>query len=61
MKKAIITILLALAIAVLDYLATVGIYWLITLCFGLDFSWLIATGVALVLWLIGVTFRGGSK
>lgn len=33
---------------------------LITLCFGLTFSWATATGIWLILWLLGSVF-GGKK
>ena len=42
---------------VLSWLLTCGIIKLITLCFGLGFSWLVATGIWLVLCLITSVFR----
>lgn len=50
-------ILLAL---VASWLLTCGVIWLITLCFGLAFSWAIATGIWLILWLLSSVF-GGKK
>lgn len=41
----------------ISWILTCGIIKLITLCFGLTFSWAIATGIWLVLCLIG----GGIK
>jgi len=32
---------------------TLGIYYLITLCFGIGFSWKIGTGIWLIMCLIG--------
>lgn len=46
-------ILLFLVIAALNWLLTCGIIYLITLCFGWSFSLAIATGIWLVLVLIG--------
>lgn len=41
----------------LSWIITCGLIKLITLCFGLTFSWAIATGIWLILMLIG----GGIK
>ena len=46
-------ILLFLVIAALNWLLTCGIIYLITLCFGWSFSLAIATGIWLILILIG--------
>ena len=46
-------ILLFLVIAALNWLLTCGIIYLITLCFGWSFSLAIATGIWLILVLIG--------
>lgn len=46
-------ILLFLVIAALNWLFTCGIIYLITLCFGWSFSLTIATGIWLILVLIG--------
>lgn len=48
-----LVILLFLVIAALSWLITCGIIYLITLCFGWSFSLAIATGIWLVLVLIG--------
>lgn len=53
-------ILFTLLILVASWLITCGIIWLITLCFGLTFSWAIATGIWLILCLLGNVF-GGKK
>ncbi|WP_407450028.1 hypothetical protein [Fibrobacter sp.] len=51
--KAFLIMLVPIAILILVYAlswaVTCGLYYLITLCFGLTFNWLIATGVWLVL------------
>ena len=54
-----ILIVFALALGI-SWLATCGIIKLITLCFGLTFSWPIATGIWLCLFLLFL-FLGGSK
>lgn len=43
-----------------SWLITCGIVKLITLCFGIDFTWGIGTGVWLILFLIG-TVTGKKK
>ena len=48
-----LNILLFLVIATLNWLLTCGIIYLITLCFGWGFSLAIATGIWLILVLIG--------
>ena len=40
-----------------SWLATCGIIKLITLCFGLPFSWAKATGIWLALWFLGTIFK----
>jgi hypothetical protein len=51
---------LTILLAAISWGATVGIIYLITLCFGLEFSFLTATGVWLVLTLLSA-FLKGSK
>lgn len=53
---ALIVLLLIIALAV-SWGFTAFIVWLITLCFGWEFNFLYATGVWLILWLLG----GGIK
>ena len=49
--------LAALLIAfALSWIATCGLLWLICLCFGWELSWGVATGVWLVMLLIGGLF-----
>lgn len=49
-------IFLVLMIAI-SWAITCGIIKLITLCFGIGFSLAVATGIWLVLWLLGSTFK----
>lgn len=44
----------------ISWLITCGVTKLITLCFGIDFTWGIGTGVWFSLFLIG-TVTGGKK
>ena len=50
---ALVAIVIFLVLGAISWLITCGIFYLITLCFGLEFSWLAATGV----WLIMVLLR----
>lgn len=54
-------ILAIVAIFVLSWLGTCGIVKLITLCFGMEFKWSIATGIWLILFLLGSVCGGGRK
>ena len=51
---ALIAIVMFLVLGAISWLITCGIFYLITLCFSLEFSWLTATGV----WLVMVLLRG---
>ena len=42
----------------ISWIATCGIIKLITLCFGWKFSWFVATGIWLLMWLIKSAFSG---
>lgn len=56
-------IIMLLAMA-LSWILTCGFIYLITLCFGWTFTWSIATGIWLVLFLLSSFFRSnntGSK
>lgn len=48
-------------ILVLSWLATCGLVYLATLCFGYEFTWLFGTGVWIVLWLIKSIIPSGKK
>jgi hypothetical protein len=52
-----IALFLFVLIAGISWIGTCGIIYLITLCFGLTFKWSIATGIWLVLCLIGRGFK----
>lgn len=54
MKEMLLMSLLTLA---LGWIVTCGIIKLITLCFGVAFSWLVATGIWLVLLLLRPVFK----
>lgn len=57
MKGALIKILILLVCIILSYFATVGLVKLVTLCFGLKFSWLIATGIWFAMILLKSIFK----
>lgn len=46
---------------VISWLATCGLVYLATLCFGYEFTWLFGTGVWIVLWLIKSIIPSGKK
>jgi hypothetical protein len=46
---------------VISWIATCGLVYLATLCFGYQFSWLFGTGVWIVLWLIKSIIPSGKK
>lgn len=51
--KGITIIIIGLAVTTLEWLATCGVYKLVTLCFGWTFTWPVATGV----WLCAKLLR----
>ena len=53
-------IVIALILAV-SWAITIGVIWLICLCFSWEFNLLIATGVWLILVLLSSVFGGRSK
>ena len=53
---ALIAIVMFLVLGAISWIITCGIFYLITLCFGLEFSWLTATGVWLVMILLRSIF-----
>ena len=53
----ILMILFVVAVFAVSWLATCGIIKLITLCFGWEFSWGIATGVWLLMCLARTVFK----
>lgn len=52
-----IAILIYAVLAGISWIATCGIIKLITLCFGLRFSWVWATGIWLVMYLLKSIFN----
>lgn len=55
--KIFIIVLIFIAFLALSWFATCGVVKLITLCFSLNFSWKIATGI----WLVLLLLTGGVK
>ena len=58
---ALVAIVIFLALGAISWIITCGIFYLITLCFGLEFSWLTATGVWLVMILLKSIFNTTNK
>ena len=58
---ALIAIVIFLVLGAISWLITCGIFYLITLCFSLEFSWLTATGVWLVTILLKAIFNTTNK
>ena len=50
--KVFVSVIIILLILGVGWLSTCGVIYLVTLCFGLEFSWLIATGIWLVICLL---------
>ena len=58
MKKDILTIVLIIAgLAFLEWIITVGIIKLITMCFGWTFKWSVATGIWLIICILQSIFK----
>ena len=56
-----VAIVIFLVLGAISWIITCGIFYLITLCFSLEFSWLTATGVWLVLILLKSIFNTANK
>lgn len=54
-------LLIVIALIALDWIITCGLIKLITLCFGLAFSWPIAIGIWLVMILLRTVFIQSSS
>ena len=50
-----------IAMYAISWIATCGLIYLVTLCFGWKFNWLIATGVWLVMILAKAVFNNDSN
>ena len=61
MISCLIASLILLIALVISWGLTCGIVYLITLCFGLAFDWLVVTGIWLVLVLLTSCFGRSSK
>lgn len=51
------TLLIILALCALSWVIVCAFIKLITMCFGLAFSWAIATGIWLIICLINLLFK----
>ena len=54
---AVVVILLLIVCYGISWIATCGIIKLITMCFGLEFSWAIATGIWLIICILKSIFN----
>ena len=50
--------LMLIAVLAISWILTCGIVYLIFWCFSLVFSWPVATGIWLILLILGSIFRG---
>ena len=58
MKKDILTIILVIVgLVFLEWVVTVGIIKLITMCFGWTFKWSVATGIWLIICILQSIFK----
>ena len=58
MKKDILTIVLVIiGLVFLEWIITVGIIKLITMCFGWTFKWSVATGIWLIICILQSIFK----
>ena len=58
MKKDILTIILVIVgLVFLEWIITVGIIKLITMCFGWAFKWSVATGIWLIICILQSIFK----
>ena len=58
MKKDILTtVLVIVGLVFLEWITTVGIIKLITMCFGWTFKWSVATGIWLILCILQSIFK----
>ena len=58
MKKDILaTVLVTVGLVFLEWITTVGIIKLITMCFGWTFKWSVATGIWLIICILQTIFK----
>lgn len=60
-KDPLIIMLVILILLLLSWIVTCGLIKLVTLCFGWNFSWRIATGIWIVIFLLKDIFNGVKK
>lgn len=61
MKNALLILVVLCTVMGLSWLITCGVVGLICMCFGLEYTWPVATGIWLVLTLLSSFFKSGSK
>ena len=55
-----VAILIWLAVMALSWVCTCGVIKLVTMCFGWGFSWKIATGIWLIMYLARTVFKSST-
>ena len=62
MKKDILTtVLVIVGLVFLEWITTVGIIKLITICFGWTFKWSVATGIWLIICILQSIFKSNMN
>ena len=62
MKKDILaTVLVIVGLVFLEWITTVGIIKLITMCFGWTFKWSVATGIWLIICILQSIFKSNMN
>ena len=56
-KDILITVLVIVGLVFLEWITTVGIIKLITMCFGWTFKWSVATGIWLIICILQSIFK----
>ncbi len=58
LKKGLFVILIVVFLYFISWIMTCGIIKLITMCFGFGFSWLVATGIWLIMCIVQSMLKG---
>lgn len=52
MKKFFLSLIIILGLGALNFSLTAGATWIVCKCFGLAFTWKVAIGVWVILWVV---------
>lgn len=61
LKTILLTIIVVVPLLACGCAITLGIYYLICLCFNIPFYWLHGIGVYLILFLVNLAIAGGNR